>query len=264
MDVGGHLRTNRPSLPRSEQRRAPCRSLPFAALPSPVAQPSSALIVRSVFRNPLPPDVRGRHGGCTTIFSIKSMSSSFVFSGEAFMADNGVKDWQRPPRPTKKPRAARAIRHPGKLVNCSRGPGPRDTRPSSPTRSTRSHQGRPVHGDRRELEKHAKQELEHALTISKQIDYLGGMPTVQAQAGPHVGRRLRTCCASTSRRRNETIRNYPSALRQCEAWPSTRSPTDSGRFLVNEQEAPDRPGYRPRRGRARRRHGGRNGVISGN
>src|SRR5215216_3533436 len=29
-----------------------------------------------------------------------------------------------------------------------------------------------------ELEKHAKQELEHALVIAKQIDYLGGMPAV--------------------------------------------------------------------------------------
>src|SRR5579872_4528293 len=28
-----------------------------------------------------------------------------------------------------------------------------------------------------ELEKHAGEELQHALTISKQIDYLGGMPT---------------------------------------------------------------------------------------
>src|SRR3989475_9093337 len=29
-----------------------------------------------------------------------------------------------------------------------------------------------------ELTKHAKQELEHALIIANQIDYLGGMPTV--------------------------------------------------------------------------------------
>src|SRR5262245_66036650 len=29
-----------------------------------------------------------------------------------------------------------------------------------------------------ELEKHAAEELQHALTIAKQIDYLGGMPTV--------------------------------------------------------------------------------------
>jgi bacterioferritin len=30
----------------------------------------------------------------------------------------------------------------------------------------------------KELETHAKEELDHALKISKQIDYLGGMPTV--------------------------------------------------------------------------------------
>src|SRR5207249_36204 len=33
-----------------------------------------------------------------------------------------------------------------------------------------------------ELEQHALQELQHALTISKQVDYLGGMPTVQPKA----------------------------------------------------------------------------------
>jgi bacterioferritin len=36
-----------------------------------------------------------------------------------------------------------------------------------------------------ELEKHAEQELHHALIISKQIDYLGGMPTVHPQGRPH-------------------------------------------------------------------------------
>lgn len=30
----------------------------------------------------------------------------------------------------------------------------------------------------KELEKHAKEELEHALKVAKQIDYLGGMPSV--------------------------------------------------------------------------------------
>src|SRR5438034_4974176 len=30
----------------------------------------------------------------------------------------------------------------------------------------------------KELETHAKQELQHAMTVSKHIDYLGGMPTV--------------------------------------------------------------------------------------
>src|SRR5438309_2158142 len=33
-----------------------------------------------------------------------------------------------------------------------------------------------------ELEKHAKEELQHALSIAKQIDYLGGMPAVTPKA----------------------------------------------------------------------------------
>ena len=33
-----------------------------------------------------------------------------------------------------------------------------------------------------ELEKHAGEELQHALIIAKQIDYLGGMPTVDRQS----------------------------------------------------------------------------------
>jgi bacterioferritin len=33
-----------------------------------------------------------------------------------------------------------------------------------------------------ELEKHAAQELSHALIIAKQIDYLGGMPAVEPKA----------------------------------------------------------------------------------
>src|SRR5262245_9941202 len=33
-----------------------------------------------------------------------------------------------------------------------------------------------------QLEQHAKQELEHALTISRQIDYLGEMPTATPKA----------------------------------------------------------------------------------
>src|ERR1700726_1886688 len=32
-----------------------------------------------------------------------------------------------------------------------------------------------------ELEKHAAQELNHALIIAKQVDYLGGMPTVEPE-----------------------------------------------------------------------------------
>jgi bacterioferritin len=39
-----------------------------------------------------------------------------------------------------------------------------------------------------QLEIHAKQELDHALIISRQIDYLGKMPVGHSQAGAHVGK----------------------------------------------------------------------------
>ena len=37
-----------------------------------------------------------------------------------------------------------------------------------------------------QLEIHAKQELDHALTLSRQIDYLGKMPVVTPKAGAHI------------------------------------------------------------------------------
>ena len=47
-----------------------------------------------------------------------------------------------------------------------------------------------------ELEKHAAEELSHALMISNQIDYLGGCPP--SSRNPSVPRkRLAKCCAST-------------------------------------------------------------------
>src|SRR5215831_11398676 len=66
-----------------------------------------------------------------------------------------------------------------------------------------------------ELEKHAKQELEHALIISKQIDYLGGMPTVTPKAvktSEKAEEMLRFDLANE----NETVRNYRERVRQCE------------------------------------------------
>ena len=37
-----------------------------------------------------------------------------------------------------------------------------------------------------QLEIHAKQELDHALILSRQIDYLGKIARNHAQAGPHI------------------------------------------------------------------------------
>ena len=67
-----------------------------------------------------------------------------------------------------------------------------------------------------ELEKHAAQELQHALIVSKQIDYLGGMPTglpkpVKGSEKPEEMLRF------DLNNENETIRNYRVRVRQCEA-----------------------------------------------
>ena len=46
----------------------------------------------------------------------------------------------------------------------------------------------------RELETHASEELAHAIKIAKQIDYLGGMPTVIPKPGEDFRKRRRKCC----------------------------------------------------------------------
>src|SRR5256885_5660499 len=58
-----------------------------------------------------------------------------------------------------------------------------------------------------QLEIHAKQELDHALILSRQIDYLGKMPAVTPQPGrtpKNAGKML----PYDLENKNETIRNY--------------------------------------------------------
>src|SRR5262249_37740148 len=64
-----------------------------------------------------------------------------------------------------------------------------------------------------ELEKHAREELEHALIIAKQIDYLGGMPGVTPKAvktSEDAEEMLRFDLANE----NDTVRNYRERVRQ--------------------------------------------------
>jgi bacterioferritin len=86
-----------------------------------------------------------------------------------------------------------------------------------------------------ELEGHAKQELEHALTIAKQIDYLGGMPTVTprpVQTSEDAREMLQFDLANE----NETVRNYRERVRQCEALGEYALAEHIRQILVNEQE----------------------------
>jgi len=86
-----------------------------------------------------------------------------------------------------------------------------------------------------ELEKHAQEELTHAITISKQIDYLGGMPTVQPK-------QVRTSGKATDmlqfdlENETETIRNYRQRVSQCESLGEYAMAEHIREILMQEQE----------------------------
>src|SRR5438105_3616009 len=86
-----------------------------------------------------------------------------------------------------------------------------------------------------ELEKHAKQELEHALVISKQVDYLGGMPVVQPKP-VRTSEKAEDMLRFDLEAENETIRNYRQRVRQCEALGEYAIAEQIREILVNEQE----------------------------
>src|SRR6184192_409091 len=86
-----------------------------------------------------------------------------------------------------------------------------------------------------ELEKHAKEELEHALIIAKQIDYLGGMPTVTAKP-VRVSEKAEDMLWFDLENENETIRNYRVRVRQCEALGEYAVAENIRKILVQEQE----------------------------
>src|SRR6202034_2002556 len=66
-----------------------------------------------------------------------------------------------------------------------------------------------------ELEKHATEELSHALIIANQIDYLGGMPTVQPKP-VRSSEKAKEMLQFDLANETETIRNYTQRVRQCD------------------------------------------------
>ena len=86
-----------------------------------------------------------------------------------------------------------------------------------------------------ELEKHAHEELQHAITLSYQIDYLGGMPAT-------VPKPVRTSEKATAmlqfdlEAEVETIRNYRERVRQCEALGEYAMAEQIREILVQEQD----------------------------
>jgi bacterioferritin len=66
-----------------------------------------------------------------------------------------------------------------------------------------------------ELAKHAGEELAHALIISNQIDYLGGMPAVTPKP-VRTSEKAKDMLRFDLENETETIRNYRERVRQCE------------------------------------------------
>jgi bacterioferritin len=86
-----------------------------------------------------------------------------------------------------------------------------------------------------QLEIHAKQELDHALIISRQIDYLGKMPTVTAKP-VRTSEDPKEMLRFDLDNENDTIRNYRDRVRQCEALGEFAMAEQIRQILVQEQD----------------------------
>jgi bacterioferritin len=66
-----------------------------------------------------------------------------------------------------------------------------------------------------QLKKHASQELAHALEVARQIDYLGGDPTVKGKEAEY-SQESRKMLEIDLRAEQETIKSYRERIRQAE------------------------------------------------
>src|SRR5262245_19813360 len=86
-----------------------------------------------------------------------------------------------------------------------------------------------------QLATHAQQELEHALIISRQIDYLGKMPTVTPKP-VRTSEDAKQMLRFDLENENETIRNYRERIRQCEALGEFAMAEQIRQILIKEQD----------------------------
>jgi len=86
-----------------------------------------------------------------------------------------------------------------------------------------------------ELEKHAAEELGHAIIIAKLIDYLGGMPTVEAKT-VRTSEKAEEMLQFDLENETETIRNYRERVHQCEALDEFAMSEQIREILIDEQD----------------------------
>ena len=87
----------------------------------------------------------------------------------------------------------------------------------------------------KELEVHAGEELAHAITIAKQIDYLGGMPNATAMPVKITDNAEEMLRADLDNE-NNTIRAYRERVRQAEALGEFAISEEIREILKQEQE----------------------------
>ena len=87
----------------------------------------------------------------------------------------------------------------------------------------------------RELEKYAGEELAHAITIAKHIDYLGGTP-VSTPLPVKLSDDPKVLLRADLENENNTIRNYRERVKQCEELAEYAIAEDVREILRQEQE----------------------------
>ena len=86
-----------------------------------------------------------------------------------------------------------------------------------------------------ELEVHAREELDHALKISKQIDYLGGTPTVTAKP-VKLSDKPEDLLRFDLENEVETVGHYRNRIRQAEALGEFALSETLRSIILQEQE----------------------------
>jgi bacterioferritin len=86
-----------------------------------------------------------------------------------------------------------------------------------------------------ELEVHATEELQHALILSNQIDYLGGMPVVVPKP-VKTSEKAEEMLRFDLDNENETIRNYRVRIRQCDELGEYSTAEHIREILMQEQD----------------------------
>jgi bacterioferritin len=86
-----------------------------------------------------------------------------------------------------------------------------------------------------ELEVHAGEELQHAITLANQIDYMGGMPVVVPKP-VKTSEKAEEMLRFDLENENETIRNYRVRIRQCDSLGEYATAEHIREILLQEQD----------------------------